>query len=292
MKKIFILFSFLLLHVLAFAQNQNALLWKISGNGIEKPSYIFGTMHAICEEDYFFPDYVDQAFHATNAFFAEIDFSDTMSLLAVQELMKTEVPLKERMTAEEYENLEKLLDEKLNVAISKFEFNSFSMILSTITIKSFHCPGKVKTYELELFQKALMSQKQLGGLESVQEQFEILEKSITAQTIIKTLEQSDASETSEKLVSLFKKQDIDALEETMNEFNPDQKEELLTNRNVRWAKEIPTIISKGPTFFGVGAAHLGGEMGVLQLLRKQGFVVEPITSSKTTKKQPKNIGNQ
>ncbi|MBS7321171.1 MAG: TraB/GumN family protein, partial [Myroides sp.] len=35
-----------------FAQDNKSLLWEISGKGLEKPSYVFGTIHMICQEDY------------------------------------------------------------------------------------------------------------------------------------------------------------------------------------------------------------------------------------------------
>lgn len=283
MKQIVLLSVLFLFRLTGFSQNQKALLWKITGSELEKPSYIFGTIHAICEEDYFFPSYIEAAFQQTDAFFAEIDFSDTQAISEIQQSMTADTPLKERMTAEEYEKLAFLLNDRLHLSINDFEYSTFSMLLSAITLKSFECKGKIKTYEIELLQKAVLSKKTLGGLETVKEQFELLEKATTAQTLIKTLQELNETGDAEKLIALYKDQNIDAIEVLMNQFNAAEKEILLINRNKKWAQLIPLLLQKKSVFLGVGAGHLGGKTGILELLRQEGFDVEPVTFSSGNK---------
>src|SRR6218665_1169628 len=53
--------------------DQNSLLWKISGNGLTKPSYVFGTIHLICESDYFWNPVMEEALKATEKICMEMD---------------------------------------------------------------------------------------------------------------------------------------------------------------------------------------------------------------------------
>jgi hypothetical protein len=58
------------------SQDKNSLLWEISGNGIEKPSYLYGTVHIICESDYFIKEKVNTAFSKTSKLALELNFND------------------------------------------------------------------------------------------------------------------------------------------------------------------------------------------------------------------------
>lgn len=261
---------------IGFAQNENALLWKITGNANEQPSYVFGTMHIMCEEDYFFPQQITEALQRCSAYYAEIDFTNTQALFALQKAMRTTVPLQERISTEDYQKLSELLEEKLQTSITTFEYSPLSIILSSITLKTISCQGKTKTYEIDLLQKALIQKMRVGGLEAAQDQFELLEQMTTAATLIKTLEEPNAAHEAHKMVELYKEQKIDALEQLTAILEATDREEIVIKRNEQWAKDVPRIMKQQPTFFGVGAAHLGGEHGLLQLLRLQGYTVEPV----------------
>ena len=73
--KFSVVFALMIFSYLANAQKlENSLLWKISGNGIEKPSYLYGTMHAVCETN--IDDEVLKAFDETSQLYLEIDMDD------------------------------------------------------------------------------------------------------------------------------------------------------------------------------------------------------------------------
>ena len=82
-----------------------------------------------------------------------------------------------------------------------------------------------------------------------------------------------------ELMQIYKQQDV----EKLNEMSMDEDgsiaahaDLMLYQRNANWAKQFPVIVSKKTTLFAVGAAHLGGKKGVLQLMREQGYVVRAI----------------
>jgi uncharacterized protein YbaP (TraB family) len=77
---------------------------------------------------------------------------------------------------------------------------------------------------------------------------------------------------------IYKSQDLDALYQLMVESPEmmDSQELLLDRRNRNWIPIMEPAMKKASTFFAVGAGHLGGSQGVLELLRKQGYKVKAI----------------
>ncbi len=89
-------------------------------------------------------------------------------------------------------------------------------------------------------------------------------------------------ETINELIKVYNTEDIDTIYDMTKEQILEAEngaeifEALLNKRNINWVKQIPTIAKKSPTFFAVGAAHLSGPNGVINLLHKAGLTVEPV----------------
>ena len=268
-----------LVGTIAFAQNSNSLLWKVSGNGLEKPSYIFGTIHMICEDDYFMNESVEKALADSEVLITEINFGNMAEMMQMQSAMQTDKPLKERISSEQYNKLEKLLKAKLGLDISDFNSVSEAGIASLVTVKSFPCEQQ-KMYEIELFQKAMLSQKKLNGLESIAEQMKVMQDHFNIEAIIKMLEDvGSADDTNKEMVTLYKEQKIDALLDLLKKASyMDAKayDEFVVIRNNNWIAKMPELMKSNAAFFAVGAAHLGSEDGVLELLREKGYKVEAV----------------
>lgn len=269
----------LLFSVFSFAQNENSLLWKISGNGLEKPSYVFGTIHMICEEDYFFTEPFEKALLNTDVLVTEIDFSNIKEMMEMQQAMQADISLKERLTKDQYQKLSTLLNEKLGLDIMMFDKVSESGIASMITVKAFPCEN-FKMYEMELFQKGMANKKAISGLESVKEQMTIMEDHLNIDASIKMLEELGTDvDLNDEMVTLYKAQNIDELLTLLKQssyMNPKAYDEFVVNRNNNWVKKMPQLMQEKPTFFAVGAAHLGSNDGILHLLKAKGFKVEPV----------------
>lgn len=81
------------------------------------------------------------------------------------------------------------------------------------------------------------------------------------------------------MIENYKTQNIDGIYEAMRESAElkSHEKELLTDRNVAWVKKLPSLMKASQCFIAVGAAHLPGANGVLQLLHKGGYKVEAVT---------------
>lgn len=262
------------------AQTEKSLLWEISGNGLEKPSYVFGTIHMICQEDYIMTETIEHTLKNVDAYYAEINFGDPQSTATLQQYMMSEIPLSERLTADKYNELKQLLKDQVALDIAQFEHLSDAAIVSMITFKSFPCTD-FKMYEMELMQTAITNQKKLGGLETIAEQMEILSKSLGTDAAIEMLNdlKREGYQSTKEMIALYKAQDVQGLYDYMKKssyMTDAVYNEMLTKRNRNWVMNIPQIIRNESVFFAVGAAHLSGDNGVLKLLKESGYTIKPI----------------
>lgn len=264
---------------LANAQKENSLLWEISGNGLEKPSYVFGTIHMICAEDYIMTEKIENTLKNVDAYYAEINFGDANNTAVLQQAMMSDIPLSKRLEPAKYEELKSLLKEVVNLDIAQFENLTDAAIVSIITFKSFPCTD-FKMYEMELLQTATTTEKKLGGLETVEQQLEIMSNSLGTNAAIEMLNtfKNEGFSTTKEMVSSYKKQDINGLYNFIKKssyMTDEVYNEMLTKRNHNWINNMPALMKNESVFFAVGAAHLGGNQGILKLLKELGYNVTP-----------------
>ncbi|UUV21535.1 TraB/GumN family protein [Paenimyroides aestuarii] len=266
--------------LVASAQTKNSLLWEISGKGLEKPSYVFGTIHIICQDDYLMTETIENTLQNADAYYAEINLGDPEGMMTMQKAMFSNVSLSKRLNANQYQEMKRLLKDVLDIDIAQFENLSNTAIISMITVKSFPCTD-FKMYEMELLQTALKQQKKLGGLETIEQQIEIMSNSLNEDNIIQMLKElaNDGFSSTKEMVEFYKAQNIEGLYELMkkNSYMTDSVyNEILTKRNHNWMQEMPQLMKNQSVFFAVGAGHLSGSNGVLELLKKEGYTIKPI----------------
>lgn len=263
-----------------FAQDNKSLLWQISGKGLEKPSYVFGTIHMICQDDYIMTETIQNTLKNVDAFYAEIDFSNPENMAVLQQSMMSETPLSQRLNNEQYQKLQQLLKEVVDLDITQFEHLTDAAIVSMVTFKSFPCTD-FKMYEMELLQTAAAAEKKMGGLETAAEQMEILGKSLGINAVFEMLNdlKKDGFKSTKEMVALYTNQDVQGLYDYMKKssyMTDEVYNEMLTKRNHNWINEMPELMKNQSVFFAVGAAHLSGNNGVLKLLKDNGYTIKPV----------------
>lgn len=280
MKRIF-LFAFLLVTLTGWAQKlDNALLWEISGNGLKHPSYLFGTIHATCDAT--LNENVKEALRATSSLYLEIDMDDPdlQSEMMKGMMMKNGTTMSSLVSEDDFKKLDTFLKEQIGT--SAYALNTLKpfMVSSFLITKILDCP--MQSVETELMRLVAMQNKQVYGLETVTEQlavFDAIPYELQAKELMKTANsnlQKD-KEDIKKMMDFYKNQDIEGMISFVNESEMYGRNDiLLDNRNKNWIPKIEAIAKKSPTFFGVGAAHLAGENGVIKLLRKKGYTVEAV----------------
>lgn len=256
---------------------ENTLLWEISGNGLSKPSYLYGTIHMICGSDYFLSDKTKKAFEASEKLVLEVNLSDPKELSDMQQLAMGKEPLDKKLTPEQLSKLDEILKKSTGISAQQVKNFTLTSVMSLIFMKSYPCED-LKIYELEFIKEAKNKHLAIGGFESIKSQLEILENAYTNDEMIAMLEET-VKDGSNTLVNNYKSENIDAVYKTTTDekyMNEKTRIAVLDQRNNNWLQQIPQLIKKQPTFIAIGSAHLAGESGVINLLRKAGYTVRPI----------------
>ncbi|SNS01475.1 TraB/GumN family protein [Flavobacterium sp. ov086] len=256
---------------------ENSLLWEVSGNGLSKPSYLYGTIHMICGGDYFLSEKTKKAFGASDKLVLEINFNDPKEMTDMQQMAMGKEPLSKRLTPEQLSKLDAILKKSAGMTIQQVDAFSLMTVMSLISMKTFGC-NDLKFYEMDFIESAKKRNEQVGGLETVKSQFKSLEDAYSDSEMIEMLEESDAEQTKE-LVTDYKQENLEGLYKKItaeNVMNAKARKYMLDERNINWAKALPEMMSKESLFVAVGSAHLAGDLGVINLLKKAGYTVKPV----------------
>jgi uncharacterized protein len=276
-------FSGLFLHAQATADTTRTLLWKISGNGLKQPSYVFGTMHIICEADYYLSDSAKKAVDRVNQLVFEIDLDDIsiMQQMMAGKNMNGNTRLADLMNPAQYDSLSRFLKDSLEMEIADYTRTKPLLLGGVLMQNMLRC--ETASYELNFLMTAMKSAKKINGLETVKEQAGFMDSipyKKQAEILLQSMREfSKSKKELKELISLYKAQDVQALQAGFEEKDgglSDFQPLLLSDRNKRWIPQLENYMKKEPAFIAVGAGHLGGKAGVLQLLRDKGYVVEGV----------------
>lgn len=264
---------------------ENSLLWEISGNHLTKPSYLFGTMHLLCAEDAQLSDSLRFVIDEVKQVYFEIDLDNMMETLGAMRYlyMNNDTKLSDLLSQEEYQRVKDYFRKnKTMLPFSMMEKLKPYFVTSLIEESKFPCDTK-DGMEQVIMKEAKKDKKPINGLETVQFQasvFDSIPYQRQAKELLKMIDSSGTANDSAdakisevyKQQNITKMQELTAEEEGMSEF----LDLLLYRRNANWAGKMPAIMRDAPALFAVGAGHLGGEKGVIELLRSAGFTVRPM----------------
>lgn len=281
----FLLLSLILfpLSIPAASAQTNSLLWEISGNGLAQPSYLYGTIHIQDARVFQYGEPVKKALESSSAVVGELTF-DTASMM--QAMLKAMLPsstsLIDILGEKDYKYVKSQLEKRLDPMTAMIAERMKPFFISAIvSMKSFESDSAM-ALDMYLQTYAKQNGKKVLGLETMLEQMAFID-SISLEEQGKMLVQglkmmgkNDKAMT--QMINLYLDQNLDQLlvetKKMGNEGNFEDK--LLRKRNINMANRLVPIAEKQTAFFAVGAAHLPGEEGVINLLRKKGYTLKPI----------------
>lgn len=269
------------------AQLPKTLLWRISGNGLTQPSYLYGTMHLNDQRLFNFGDSVYRAIEKTAGLAIEVS-PDELCAYIVNEMF------------DELENdkrLEDILDKKDYRQYSKALSKKFDKPASEITardvvreknkwVQDLMQNGEMPTFlDAYLYNIARRQGKWLGGIEDMSDQAGLMEDLVDRSDVLYLLAGDSAiSHTNrsmfDTMVDLYVNQDLEGIEAISNGSSAKEKDMMLVHRNIKMARRIDSLTALRSMFLAIGAAHLPGDSGVIRLLEDRGFTLEPVFSSK------------
>ena len=276
--------------ILTFQSNAQ-LLWKISGNGLEKPSYLFGTHHVapihICDSIAGF----NEAFNSCKQLYGELELDNIQAVskkIAKYTLLPQDSLLDKLYTPEEYKLIDEVVKKNMGVSADQLKMlkpvtisTQLSVIISMQAFNDFN-----PTLPLDAFlqKKAKEQGMSVKGFETSLFQAQILfgePLPQQASALLKTIKHFDKMKPFIiEMCDVYMKQDLDSIFKLMQDpelsFTPEEMNRLVNNRNHNWSQQLKDILPQQPTFIVVGGGHLPGSNGLIELLRKQGFTVTPV----------------
>lgn len=291
MRKYVLLLIAAAMSVAAHAQ----LLWRVSGGGLERPSYVFGTHHiaplsvldSIAE--------MRTAIRKTEQVCGEVSLADmqgAMQQMAAAMMLPDGVALDGLLDAKEFAETDSVMRRYTGVgldnpAVLRMKPAALSAQLSVAVSRQLFHPGCDPSEPLDSYlqTEALREGKPARGLETVGRQLDVLFGApLERQTeqLVCTVENIGWNAVlAQRLADAYMKRDLDALQTVMEtksgsscDTAPEEEEQLIYARNAAWAAQMPAIMKERPTLFAVGAGHLPGDRGLLKLLEGMGYKVE------------------
>lgn len=295
MKKLSLLFTLFAFLFLAALSNQaqsakttpaSGLLYEITGKNLKKPSYLFGTIHLICEKDMFPAEKLKSYINQTDQIILEFDLSDQAAL---QKALKYSMladgkTAKDYLKPEEYARIDQLYKDYLGISFDNLQ--RFKPIISgTYLLTSPNVLGCAPpvVYDNFLAQTAVAKKMPVVGLETVEEQIAVID-SQPLDKQIKSLNEMAANP--EKSFNDFKilyrtyltqnSDKIYTLAVSQMKAEGYSLTKMIDERNINWIPIIEKNIAVTPSFIAVGGGHLGGKKGIVNLLRAKGYKLTPI----------------
>lgn len=285
MRKSVLIWTVLLIQLSsAFAQQaqENSLLWKISENGLEQPSYLFGTIHVICPEDFKMDDRILKALKASQKIVLELNMSDPNLVqdMQSQSMNKDFYNIQNDFEPAAKQALDEFLRSNYGMGIAQLGIMKPFILSSMILMKQLPCETP-ESYELFFTSKAQEWGIPMEGLETATYQISIfdqipLERQIA--DLSKMVLTDASSEEFKGMVDAYTAEDLGKLQEmiTADGLTGEYGAILIDQRNLDWIPKIERLIKKESTFVAVGAGHLPSEKGLIQLLRAAGYTVDAI----------------
>ena len=280
--------ALLVITLLSFNLNQaqeleKSTLWKIEGNGIENPSYLFGTIHITCDAT--LEADVTKALDVTSQIVLEMDMDDPSLQAKIMKdmFLNDGKTIKDFVSEEEYVAIDSLFQNTMGMPLKMLENVRPFFLSSMFYPKMIDCP--MQSFELELIKVAKEQNEEILGLETIEDQMKVFEdiplEDQYADLVRMAMDNLEYDKSNfAKLLEVYKKEDINAMLDMMDDENnktfSEHQDVLLENRNKNWISKIEAFAKEQPTFFGVGAGHLAGENGVIHLLRKAGYSVTAV----------------
>lgn len=257
----------------------NSLLYKLSRKDLRKPSWILGTMHMICAEDFLIRDKVLKALRKCSHYYMEVDLGSAVEIDIMQHGQQTSAGYFTDLTGDERDKMNLILIKEFGITVDEAAQMSPVTLLNKMATDALDCE-EYKIAEMELLLIAQQLGLETGGLETADEQLRIAQDVFDGKEVLHQLQSSsDYKGLFTQMVNAYHAERLYDLARLVTDkrFMSDKAYNILViERNKSWAKMIPPLVADKSAFIAVGAGHLPGESGLIALLKDQGYAVNPV----------------
>lgn len=273
---------------------QAQLLWKVTGNGLEKPSYIFGTHHVAPISVLDSVPGFNEALATADKVYGEMVMSEANSMQSQQVMMAyvmapQDSTLTSILSPAQIDSVTAVLQKYMGPMVSAAQFDplkpgmvstALAMAQAQVAFPTFNAQQQLDT---EIQTRAAAAGKEVGGFETMDDQCQalfggsVLEQ---AESLMETIRHDDtAIDMAHKLASAYLAGDLKqmlSIIENDPSYNEDGADRLIYNRNANWMRIIAGLLPTASVLIAVGAGHLPGDKGLISLLKKEGYTVSPV----------------
>ncbi len=263
------------------------LCWKVSGNGLEKNSYLFGTHHVIeCCSIPHFKDILELC-AKSDAVVGELVMDATLSQAILDGISMNDKSLRSLLTPDEYRLVDTEMQRVLGASLELLDKMKPLYVGSIYTVMSYltslGLTEQPKSVDEIFQQKGKDEGLTLIGLETPKEQVNLLYNSIPVERQAKMLveairEKDESTLQAEELNKAYLTGNLGEIEKIGkgDQWTTEETSLFVDERNMRWMYELPSLLKDQSCFVAVGCLHLVGETGLINQLRQAGYSVEPM----------------
>lgn len=271
---------------------ENSLLWEISGNGLEKPSHLFGTFHLLKEDYLESMPHVVAAFEASDGIVVETVLDTAEMMQHIHKMFMPENSLKKLYSPKVYQKMAQKFEEATGQPLAPMnQMKPNAVMMQLIELSAAEAVANFRNKEGEQLDMyfahvGAAADKPISELETIGLQMDLLMNSVAVE------EQAEALEWAINHLDVVRESQFDLakyyLNQNMNglaglsEDYPEMgdlgvhMEDMLDKRNENWMTQLPELMEGGGQFIAVGALHLVGETGLIHQLRAAGYTLTPV----------------
>jgi len=263
-----------------------SLLWTIKGKGLAKPSYLFGSMDYVCPPDYFWSKSMQESFDKSEKVCFSLDVGNqALKTQAVEIFTDKHKHLKDYFTTAEYIAVKQFARDKMHLDLDPPKIQSLNpLAIQPFIVKQLLGCADPVSYESRILVKARKEGKKILGMETLAEYSIDIEATRFNDKIAEILVEMAKGSTyyrdyRNNIERAYQQQDIQRINSLFKAAKPFSKADLgifLDEKNKRWLARMPAMMNQSPVFFLINSINMWGEEGLISLLRKAGYIVEPV----------------
>lgn len=260
----------------------NTLLWRIQGKTSDKPCYLYGTMHVKDKKVFHFSDSLYAALEGVEGFAMEVHPDSMVAMLfrhALEENRQRMV--RDILTKAEMAKLDVKVKKELGISADKLTTKDAFLLKERLSLPE-NGGEEMQTFmDAYLYSIARDRQKRIAGLERPEDQEAILEEMETKfdpHSLVN--DNGEAQRFTSGMIDVYARGNLRRLDSLVQVGSDSASLSSLYKRNRVMLHSMDSLFGTGSFFVAVGAAHLSGDSGLIQLLRVHGYNVTPVVSAK------------
>lgn len=272
------------------------LLWEVSGNGLEKPSYLFGTHHLAPISVIDSTPGLKSVIENVDKVYGEMDMSTSMSQEGQMKILAAaqapaDSTLSKLLSPAQLDSVDSFIKSYMGpiASVNNFEPMRPALLNTTLTVfvnaKAMPDYNMQQQIDTEIQKRAAALGKEVAGFETIEDQCRalfgapIITEAESLMEIVR--DENKVIDLATRLSKAYLAGDLEGMFKVMNESSDaadkDWNDRLLNDRNANWMEMMAGLLPTASVLIAVGAGHLPGDKGLINLLRKNGYTVNPVT---------------